>query len=107
MFQPVADFFNENSGFGLTLMTIMQVLCDLQIIGMVFYWMNYGNSFVYPISVAFLGLSKILINVTFNSNHRFFLKLAQYKMPSVTDYSHLYFLEIISKIPTFLVELQL
>ena len=44
-------------------MTIMQLVCDLQLIGMIVYWLVLGDSFRYPLAVSFLGISKILINV--------------------------------------------
>jgi hypothetical protein len=61
--QPVATFFINTRGFGLTLMTIMQLLCDIQLVGMVIYWVVWGRSFTYPLAVGFLAISKVLINV--------------------------------------------
>lgn len=44
-------------------MTIMQLTCDIELVGMVIYWVIWGRSFVYPLSVGFLGIAKVLINV--------------------------------------------
>lgn len=64
----MADFFIDTRGFGLALMTIMQLLCDIQLVGMVIYWVIWGKSFTYPISVGILAISKVLINVRFIFN---------------------------------------
>lgn len=44
-------------------MTIMQLICDIELVGMVIYWVLWGRSFTYPLSVAILAISKVLINV--------------------------------------------
>ena len=64
--KPIADFFNDTRGFGLTIMTIMQLICDIELVGMVIYWIIWGRSFIYPLSVGILGISKVLINVHFH-----------------------------------------
>jgi hypothetical protein len=44
-------------------MTILQLICDIELVGMVIYWVGWGRSFVYPLSIAFLAIAKVLINV--------------------------------------------
>jgi hypothetical protein len=61
--QPVTNFYLENPGLGLTLISITQLIADIQLIGMLAFWFWKGNSLRYPIVLAILGVSKILINV--------------------------------------------
>jgi hypothetical protein len=46
-------------------MTIMQLICDIELVGMIIYWVIWGRSFTYPLAVAILAISKVLINVLF------------------------------------------
>ncbi len=62
--RPVTDFYNDNKAFGLTLMTLMQIIVDVELIAMAALWYFKGSSFRYPIVLAALGISKILLNVT-------------------------------------------
>lgn len=55
----------ENKAFGLTLMTTMQLIVDAELIGMTLLWYFKGSSFRYPIVLSVLGISKILLNVSF------------------------------------------
>ncbi len=48
-------------------MTIMQLLCDVQLVGMVIYWVGWAKSFTYPLAVAALAIAKVLINVIYPS----------------------------------------
>ena len=61
--QPVTNFYIENEGFGLTLVSIMQLIVDIQLVLMMVWWLVSGNSLRYPIVLACIGLSKILLNV--------------------------------------------
>lgn len=84
-------------------MTIMQLLCDIQLVAMIIYWVVLGDSFRYPLSTGFLGISKILINVIL-CLYRSFLKQDQFKMHSQKDCLFHYYLDKIFKIPIFLAE---
>lgn len=66
-------------------MTIMQLTCDIELVGMVIYWVIWGRSFVYPLSVGFLGIAKVLINVNFTHYLRFCLKRNKWIIHSKTD----------------------
>lgn len=46
-------------------MVIMQVVVDVQLVGMVLYWYFKGESFRYPVLLAVLGVSKVLLNVRY------------------------------------------
>jgi hypothetical protein len=60
---PFTNFYKENLSLGLTLMTLMQILVDIELVGMTLFWYFKGNSFRYPLILSVLGLSKILLNV--------------------------------------------
>ena len=61
--QPVTDFYRANKGFGLTLVSIMQLIVDIELIGMFVYWFLRGSSLRFVIVMAIVGISKILLNV--------------------------------------------
>ena len=61
--QPVTNFYIGNKGLGLTLVSIMQLIVDIQLIAVPVYWFIYGTSVRYPIVLAIIGISKILLNV--------------------------------------------
>ena len=63
--KPITFFYMENKAFGLTLMTTMQLIVDAELIGMTLLWYFKGSSFRYPIVLSVLGISKILLNVSF------------------------------------------
>lgn len=63
---PVTQFYQHHRGFGLALMTSMQLVLDVELVGMVVFWYFKGNSFRYPLVLVVLGISKMLLNVLFN-----------------------------------------
>ncbi len=60
-------FYRENRNLGLSLMTIMQLMVDVELIAMGVLWYLKGTSFRYPIVLTVLGVSKILLNVYLSS----------------------------------------
>jgi len=60
---PITEFYTENKTFGLILVSIMQVIVDVQLIGMLSYWAIKGQNLRYPIVMAVIGISKMLLNV--------------------------------------------
>lgn len=61
--QPITDQYNKYPGLGLTFGTISQLIADLNLIVMFIYWFIVGNSMRYPIMLAVIGVSKVLLNV--------------------------------------------
>lgn len=61
--QPVTNFYIQNEGLGLTLVGIMQLVVDLELITMLVVWFIYGTNLRYPLVLAIVGVSKILLNV--------------------------------------------
>jgi hypothetical protein len=61
--QPVTDYYLANREFGLTLVTIMQLLVDLQLLAMPAYWLLQGQNMRYPLVLGAIGVSKMLLNV--------------------------------------------
>jgi hypothetical protein len=61
--QPVTNFYIANEGLGLTLVSIMQLIVDIQLVLMLVYWFIWGDSLRYPLMLAIIGISKILLNV--------------------------------------------
>lgn len=41
----------------------MQLIVDIQLVVMMAYWFVWGDSMRYPIVLAVIGISKILLNV--------------------------------------------
>ena len=65
--QPITNFYINNEGFGLTLVSIMQLLVDIQLVLMLAFWFMRGDSMRYPIVLAIIGISKILLNALFQT----------------------------------------
>lgn len=61
--QPLTNFYIQNEGLGLTLVSIMQLLVDIQLVLVLAYWFIWGDSMRYPIVLSLIGISKILLNV--------------------------------------------
>lgn len=61
--QPVTNFYIANEGFGLALVSIMQLIVDIQLVLVLAYWFIWGDSMRYPIVLTIIGISKILLNV--------------------------------------------
>jgi hypothetical protein len=70
--QPVTNFYIRNEGLGLTLVGIMNLVVDIQLVLMLAYWFAWGDSMRYPIVLAIIGISKILLNVKIQSFRLFF-----------------------------------
>lgn len=62
--QPVTNFYLDHEGLGLTLISIMQLIVDIELIAFPIYWFVYGTSVRYPLVLAVIGVSKILLNVS-------------------------------------------
>lgn len=45
----------------------MQLIVDIQLVVMMAYWFVWGDSMRYPIVLAVIGISKILLNVLFQT----------------------------------------
>jgi len=52
----------------------MTLIVDIQIVVMLVYWFVFGDSMRYPIILAIIGISKILLNVKLKLS-RFFFRL--------------------------------
>ena len=61
--QPVTNFYINNEGFGLTLIALMQIIVDVELVVVIVYWFVYGTNMRYPLVLAIIGVSKILLNV--------------------------------------------
>ena len=61
--QPLTDLYIANEGLGLTLVSLMQLLVDFQLVGGLVWWFLKGSSMRYPLLLAVVGISKILLNV--------------------------------------------
>lgn len=48
----------------MALISIAQLIVDIELIAMLAFWFFKGNSLRYPILLGILGISKILLNVT-------------------------------------------
>lgn len=70
--QPVTDFYIRNEGLGLTLVGIMNLVVDIQLVLMLAYWFAWGDSMRYPIVLTIIGISKILLNVNTQSFRLYF-----------------------------------
>ena len=64
--QPITDSYIANKGLGLTVVSIMQLLVDIELVGMLVYWFLRGNSLRYAVVMAVVGVSKIFLNVNEN-----------------------------------------
>jgi hypothetical protein len=64
--QPVTNFYINNPGLGLTLISIAQLIVDIQLIAMLGYWFWQGTTMRYPLVLAIIGISKVLLNVLIN-----------------------------------------
>jgi uncharacterized membrane protein len=45
----------------------MQLIVDIQLVVMMAYWFVWGDSMRYPLVLAVIGISKILLNVRLSS----------------------------------------
>ena len=61
--QPLTNLYITNEGLGLALVSLMQVLVDFQLVGGLAWWFLKGSSMRYPLLLAVVGISKILLNV--------------------------------------------
>lgn len=61
--QPVTNYYIANEGLGLTFVSIMQLIVDIEIVLVLVYWFIWGDSLRYPLVLSIIGISKILLNV--------------------------------------------
>ena len=81
----------------------MQLIVDIELVGMLVYWFLRGNSLRYALVMSIVGISKIILNVQ-NRKSRFSSKQGSYKIALISKPFLPWFLAPTSKIHISLAE---